>query len=281
MPRATGQHVAKRHVEAPAGRAAGDVENFYATRSHREAATGDVPVISADREGIVTRPDAPAQRGQSGPEGRSRKTRPVPPATVGRLPRRQQPSDRPHPSASQSPTHRRHHHRRHLILVTEYLWGSTTGPSPCWKETPSTSPPIQSAPRHPAGPAKPDRTDADACAKYLTNEAAYPDYSAALPEGWPIASGVTERTCRNLVADRRNITGAEPVLKLRAVYANDDFDDHRTQPTTPTHPPHPLRRRCHPDRIVAPQEPHPCHLGRAQCHAVTVSGIASGSRSPC
>ena len=182
-----------------------------------------MPVISADREGIVTRPDAPAQRGQSGPEGRSRKTRPVPPATVGRLPRRQQPSDRPHPSASQSPTHRRHHHRRHLILVTEYLWGSTTGPSPCWKETPSTSPPIQSAPRHPAGPAKPDRTDADACAKYLTNEAAYPDYSAALPEGWPIASGVTERTCRNLVADRRDITGAEPVLKLRAVHANDDF----------------------------------------------------------
>ena len=42
MPRATGQHVAKRHVEVPAGRAAADVEKFYATRSHREA-TGDVP----------------------------------------------------------------------------------------------------------------------------------------------------------------------------------------------------------------------------------------------
>lgn len=56
--RATGQHVAKRQVEALAGRAAADVEEFYATRSRPEAAAGDVLVISADGKGIVMRPDA-------------------------------------------------------------------------------------------------------------------------------------------------------------------------------------------------------------------------------
>jgi len=73
------------------------------------------------------------------------------------------------------------------------------------------------------------RVGADACAKYLTNKAAYLDYPTALTEGWPIASGVIEGTCRYLVADRMDITGArwsvngaEAVLKLRAVRANDD-----------------------------------------------------------
>lgn len=77
------------------------------------------------------------------------------------------------------------------------------------------------------------RIKADACAKYLTNKAAYLDYPTALAEGWPVASGVIEGTCRYLVADRMDITGArwsvngaEAVLKLRAVRANNDFDDY-------------------------------------------------------
>ena len=48
-----------------------------------------------------------------------------------------------------------------------------------------------------------------------------------------MASGVIEGTCRYLVADRMDITGArwslagaEAMLKLRAVRANDDFDDY-------------------------------------------------------
>lgn len=77
------------------------------------------------------------------------------------------------------------------------------------------------------------RKKADACAKYLVNKAAYLDYPTALAAGWPIATGVIEGTCRYLVADRMDITGArwsvdgaEAVLKLRAVRSNGDFDQY-------------------------------------------------------
>ncbi len=80
---------------------------------------------------------------------------------------------------------------------------------------------------------KQQRKQADTCAKYLTNKAKYLDYPRALAGGWPVASGIIEGTCRYLVADRMDITGArwsvngaEAVLKLRAVRANDDFDDY-------------------------------------------------------
>ena len=80
---------------------------------------------------------------------------------------------------------------------------------------------------------KQKRKKADACAKYLTNKAKYLDYPIALAGGWPIASGIIEGTCRYLVADRMDITGArwsvngaEAVLKLRAIRANDDFDEY-------------------------------------------------------
>jgi hypothetical protein len=75
------------------------------------------------------------------------------------------------------------------------------------------------------------RKKADDAARYLTNKAAYLDYPTALAAGWPIATGVIEGACRHLVKDRMDITGArwsaegaEAVLKLRAVRANDDFD---------------------------------------------------------
>ncbi|PZR83140.1 MAG: ISKra4 family transposase [Candidatus Aeolococcus gillhamiae] len=81
------------------------------------------------------------------------------------------------------------------------------------------------------GLAKPKRKNANACATYLTNKAPYLDYPTALAAGWPIATGVIEGTCRYLVADRMDITGArwsvdgaEAVLKLRAVRSNDDFE---------------------------------------------------------
>lgn len=54
---------------------------------------------------------------------------------------------------------------------------------------------------------KQKRTKADACAKYLTNKADYLDYPTALAAGWPVAS-------------------AEAVLKLRALRANDNFDEY-------------------------------------------------------
>jgi hypothetical protein len=82
-----------------------------------------------------------------------------------------------------------------------------------------------------AGLSTTKRKKADACARYLVNKAAYLDYPRALEAGWPIATGVIEGTCRYLVADRMDITGArwsvegaEAVLKLRAVRCNGDFD---------------------------------------------------------
>ena len=84
-----------------------------------------------------------------------------------------------------------------------------------------------------AGLAKAKRKKADDCARYLINKAAYLDYPAALAAGWPVATGVIEGTCRYLVADRMDITGArwsvkgaEAVLKLRALRCNGDFDDY-------------------------------------------------------
>ncbi len=112
------------------------------------------------------------------------------------------------------------------------------------------------------------RKKADECAKYLINKAAYLDYPTTLAAGWPIATGVIEGTCRYLVADRMDITGArwsvqgaEAVLKLRAVRANGDFDRYWTWHLTP---PLPISRpRTRPRWRVLPQSdrswpsPHP------------------------
>ena len=75
------------------------------------------------------------------------------------------------------------------------------------------------------------RSNADRCAAYLCNKANHLDYPAALTNGWPIATGVIEGACRHLVKDRMDITGArwspdgaEAILKLRALRANNDFD---------------------------------------------------------
>jgi hypothetical protein len=56
-------------------------------------------------------------------------------------------------------------------------------------------------------------------------------YDVYLNNGWPIASGSVEGTCKNLVRDRFERSGmrwtptmAEAMLKLRAVYLSDDSD---------------------------------------------------------
>lgn len=74
------------------------------------------------------------------------------------------------------------------------------------------------------------RKKADECARYLKNKAPYLDYPTALFKGWPIATGVIEGSCRHIVRDRFDITGArwsldgaEAMLKLRAVRANGDW----------------------------------------------------------
>lgn len=78
-------------------------------------------------------------------------------------------------------------------------------------------------------------------------------YADAMQDGLPIATGVIEGACRHVVKDRMDrtgarwsLTGAEAVLRLRAVRASGDFDAywefHLTQEKTRT-PRNALRRR--------------------------------------
>ncbi len=136
-----------------------------------------------------------------------------------------------------------------LVHVLEYLWGAA------WCFFPEADPDAETWVReralailhgHPrqvaagirrrattARLAKAKRRKADQCATYLVNKAGYLDYPSALAAGWPIATGIIEGACRHLVADRMDITGArwsvdgaEAVLKLRAVRANNDFENY-------------------------------------------------------
>ena len=83
---------------------------------------------------------------------------------------------------------------------------------------------------------KPDkRLSVDRCADYLLHKQPHLDYPSALRQGWPIATGVIEGTCRHLVKDRMDVTGArwglqsaEAVLKLRALRTNGDFNRYWT-----------------------------------------------------
>ncbi|MGV1030468.1 MAG: ISKra4 family transposase [Dermatophilaceae bacterium] len=136
-----------------------------------------------------------------------------------------------------------------LIHVLEYVWGAA------WCFFPEGDPDAEAwvhqralailqgnAVQVPAGIrrrastaklARPKRAKADECAKYLVNKANYLDYPTALAVGWPIATGIIEGACRHLVADRMDITGArwsvtgaEAVLRLRAVRANGDINSY-------------------------------------------------------
>jgi hypothetical protein len=67
--------------------------------------------------------------------------------------------------------------------------------------------------------------------RYLYKNRHRMHYDEYLRAGYPIASGVIEGACRHLIKDRMDITGArwglagaEAILKLRAIKANDDFD---------------------------------------------------------
>ncbi|MFC9331777.1 ISKra4 family transposase [Kitasatospora sp. NPDC057015] len=77
------------------------------------------------------------------------------------------------------------------------------------------------------------RKGIDDAVGYLRNKVAHLRYDTALHEGFPIAAGIIEGACRHLVKDRLDITGAhwgltgaEAVLKLRALRSNGDFDSY-------------------------------------------------------
>lgn len=70
-------------------------------------------------------------------------------------------------------------------------------------------------------------------AGYLVKHTRLLHYDRALADGLPIATGVIEGACRYLVQDRMgrtgarwSLTGAEAILRLRALRASGDFDDY-------------------------------------------------------
>jgi hypothetical protein len=77
------------------------------------------------------------------------------------------------------------------------------------------------------------RQSADDCCNYLIKYASYLRYDQYLEAGAPIATGVIEGACRHLVKDRMELTGArwglsgaEAVLKLRALRSSGDFGEY-------------------------------------------------------
>jgi len=68
---------------------------------------------------------------------------------------------------------------------------------------------------------------------YFERNLPFMDYPTYLSKGWPIASGVIEGACRHFVKDRCELSGmrwlqsgAENLLRLRAVAENNDWDDY-------------------------------------------------------
>ena len=68
--------------------------------------------------------------------------------------------------------------------------------------------------------------------EYLENNREHMRYDEYLAAGYPIGSGVAEGACRHLVKDRMEQTGmrwtveaAQAMLKVRAVYLNDQWED--------------------------------------------------------
>lgn len=77
------------------------------------------------------------------------------------------------------------------------------------------------------------RATVDQCADYLLNHKNELDYPSYLQRGLPISTGVIECAVRHLVKDRMDITrarwglsGAEAILRLRALYSSGDFDEY-------------------------------------------------------
>ncbi len=87
---------------------------------------------------------------------------------------------------------------------------------------------------------------------YYENHRQYMRYDNYLAKGYPIGTGVVESACGHLVKDRMQksgarwkIVGAEPVLKLRSVYANGDWKTYQQLRITEEH------KRLYPYKLAA------------------------------
>jgi len=79
------------------------------------------------------------------------------------------------------------------------------------------------------------RTQLIKTANYFERNLPFMDYPTYLSHGWPIASGVIEGACRHFVKDRCELSGmrwlqsgAENLLRLRAVAENNDWEEYQT-----------------------------------------------------
>ena len=71
------------------------------------------------------------------------------------------------------------------------------------------------------------------CCDYIQERQQDMRYHVALAKGWPISTGVVEGTCRHLINDRLDITGArwhldsaEAILRIRALISSGDWHDY-------------------------------------------------------
>ena len=81
--------------------------------------------------------------------------------------------------------------------------------------------------------AKADRAPIEKCCGYLLKNKPYLQYHLYLKEGFPIATGIIEGTCRHLIKDRMDVTGArwslagaEAIIKLRSLRSSGDFENY-------------------------------------------------------
>ena len=106
-------------------------------------------------------------------------------------------------------------------------------------------------------------------ASYLVKHTRLLHYDRALADGLPIATGVIEGACRYLVQDRMgrtgarwSLTGAEAILRLRALRASGDFDDYWQFHLAKEH------ERTHRSRYAERAIPNPLPLSRSHLRLV-------------
>lgn len=94
-------------------------------------------------------------------------------------------------------------------------------------------------------------------------------YATYLAQGWPIATGVIEGTCRHLVKDRCELSGmrwtlagAEALLQLRCVHENGDWDAF-----------HAFRRRQRHQRLYALPYPEDGPVDPLDLHVLEPSSV--------
>jgi hypothetical protein len=106
-------------------------------------------------------------------------------------------------------------------------------------------------------------------AGYLVQHTRLLHYDRALADGLPIATGVIEGACRYLVRDRMgrtgarwSLTGAEAILRLRALRTSGDFDDYWQFHLAKEH------ERTHASRYADGAVPNPLPAGRPKLKLV-------------